>query len=1369
MKTMTRALCLVLTAALAAAEPARAAALLGEGAIAPIASAPVAVPSPAPTLIAPALSAAAALPAAELSVPLPLAAPALAAAAAAPVAAPTAAAALTAAAVDVPAFSAPGASAGAARSGAARAFDAAAAAAAPDAALVIPGFSAARKFLPSGAGLAPKNSSRRTAKRLALAAFAAGTAIVLHHFGLHPAAALAPFAFLAGTLGSGAPQFSKVQLDAALNVISRDSPAGTPLAAGAQRAIELELGLDAPTAVAAINALVRRGDIGVRGADAALRFSFGARVRAGLAAGPEAEADAAAARAVNALNAPAPLDHARGLVDAARALELYDRSERETSRRVEQRAEAKVLRDNLAVEHIGDLLSIRRAQLERQPAGAPQRAQTLSDIDAALAWVNAATFTRGFTPALPRATRDLLLKLLERMNPVDEQGAGLVDAYVEAFDLIETYDPSRLDAPPSKTAPPSAVGDSAAARRFGEHILETVRPGGAVTPERRVELARELGLDAAAADDAVRRMALDGWLAVRDNGVLIRLSFPGRLEESSSNANALRPSLETALAGARLLNSPNALDHLRAVARLEKAKEELMVARRAGADEGRLHEEFGVLYANSVLEVAGDALRALERSLDERLSGKRAPAPSADERPDFRRRRDDARESLRAIADAYYSSDRLFRLPPKRAEKLVELLDLRAFREVISGGAIDESHEVVRGVRLARAFLQANASPDRAIAGGVADPDENVAPTPGGFRPLPRSLFPTLLKYGTDITRKAVEGQPRPLIGRKAEMRQIVKTLLRVEKNNPLVIGEKGVGKTALVNGLARMIAQGEIPELRGRNVVKLDLTKLVAGASGRGVFEKRLKDIVEEAAASQGRVILFIDELHTLIGAGDAEGAVDAASILKESLADGSIALIGATTYDEFRKIEKDGALMRRFNPVKLAAPTKAEAEEILEGVKSIYEAKHAVHIPPETVKAAVSLASRYVSDRALPDSALDLLDDASAEVELKARENPPAPAAPGELSVDAGARIVRPQDVAAEITLRTGAPAGELNADKKAELKRLPARLKSEVIGQDHAVEAVARAVQRGELGYRDPKQPIGAFVFLGPTGVGKTELARALARVKFGSEKNMLRLDMSEYQEKHSVSRLISAPPGYVGHDEGGQLTEPIRRNPYQVILLDEIEKAHPDVFDVLLQVLEDGRLTDSSGRVVDFSNTIIVMTSNLGAGEENDARNKIVHFPDGDYRLDGMGFNARWVKVGAGEGRRDHYLKEFKAKYRPEFVNRVGEDGVIVFNDLSDKAKLEQILDLRLAALNRDLSEKKLRVALTPAAREAALAKALANTRYGARPLKQLVDRELNQALTDAESDGRIADGDRVLVDWDAAAGRYRADKAPDSLR
>ncbi|MBI3564568.1 MAG: ATP-dependent Clp protease ATP-binding subunit [Elusimicrobia bacterium] len=723
-------------------------------------------------------------------------------------------------------------------------------------------------------------------------------------------------------------------------------------------------------------------------------------------------------------------------------------------------------------------------------------------------------------------------------------------------------------------------------------------------------------------------------------------------------------------------------------------------------------------------------------------------------------------ESLAWLKTAYYSADRLQEMPAATAQNLREALDLRAFRLIVAG-KIDGDMDIVRGTRLVRAFLERNADDRRSFVGGTFEEPAG----PGGFRPLKKWEYKALTEYGTDLTQKAADGKMRPMIGRKAEIRQMLKTLLRVEKNNPLVIGEKGVGKTAIVNGLAQLVAAGEIPQLRGKNIVKIDLNKVVAGTTLRGQFEERMQAIIDEAKKSEGRVILFIDEIHMIVGAGDSDKATDAAQILKDSLADGSVSLIGATTMDEFRKIEKDGALMRRFNPVKLLPPSKDEAVDILEGVKSIYEGKHKVTIALETVKTAVSLAFRYVTDRHLPDSALDLMDDASAEVELKAGES----ADPASAS-----RAVTPEDIAREISLRTGIPAGKLNEDKRAALKNLPSEMKGEVIGQDEAVEKVAEAVQRGETGYRDPKQPIASFVFLGPTGVGKTELARALARRKFGSEKNMLRIDMSEYMEKISVSRLISAPPGYVGHDEGGQLTEPIRRNPYQVVLFDEIEKAHPDVFDVLLQVLEDGRLTDGQGRTVDFSNTIIIMTSNIGgslaADEKTQSERRPIGFDTGtaaapkaddsyETRLEGMGFGAKLVRVPkakTGDDRKKGYLDEFKKKYRPEFVNRVGEDGVVVFNELTDAAKLSAILDLRLKALESQLKDKGLRIALTDAARAEVLRQALAQSRYGARPIKQIVDRQLNNALKDADLDGRIADGDRVSIDWTGSA--FRADKA-----
>ncbi|HEX4046801.1 MAG TPA: ATP-dependent Clp protease ATP-binding subunit [Elusimicrobiota bacterium] len=870
-----------------------------------------------------------------------------------------------------------------------------------------------------------------------------------------------------------------------------------------------------------------------------------------------------------------------------------------------------------------------------------------------------------------------------------------------------TFDAASTPDDPGGAAPVPAgepAGDSNSgelrrrANKLDREILRSSRAGQLVSEDELIDKAASLGENASLAKHLIKILVGDGRFLALSGHRYVHTEIEERFDGLNPDARVDRAG-ELAKEGVRLLNGGTGLDARAKGAGLLGASYALLRDRSADAAAA---DEIKILFQNAALEVMRDVLR-------EKVGREPYAFPI---------------ETLGKLQNLHFGAGLPDpELDARMRERLADIV--RQERP----NSPERGFDMVREMLLDRLPGDAPAPSSRAAAA----PAEAGPLPPADFLALDKNDYENLLKYGVDLTQKAADGKLRPMIGRKAELRQIVKTLLRVEKNNPLVIGEKGVGKTAIINGLARMIVRGEIPQLRGKNVVKIDLNKVIAGTKYRGEFEERMQKILDEAKKSEGRVLLFVDEIHMIMGLGGAEGSADAAQMLKESLADGSISLIGATTMDEFRKIEKDGAMMRRFNPVKLLPPSKEEAEAIVEGVKPIYEKKHGVTIAPETVKAAVALAARYVTDRHLPDSALDLMDDASAEVELKAseaaregKENP--------------SKAVTPDDIAQEISMRTGIPAGKLNEDKKSQLKNLPAEMKGQVIGQDEAVEAVAEAVQAGETGYRDPKQPIASFVFLGPTGVGKTELARALAKIKFGSEKNMLRLDMSEYMEKHSVSRLISAPPGYVGHDEGGQLTEPIRRNPYQVILLDEIEKAHPDVFDILLQVLEDGRLTDGQGNTVDFSNTIIIMTSNIGgslsqAGEE-----------------------------GGKAERSRRYLEAFKAKYRPEFVNRVGEDRVIVFNEIAEKSRLGLILDLRLKALENQLKDKGLKVALTDAAREAALDKALSQSQYGARPVKQIVDREINRALKDAELAGRIADGDAVLVDWDAAAGRYRADKA-----
>ena len=910
---------------------------------------------------------------------------------------------------------------------------------------------------------------------------------------------------------------------------------------------------------------------------------------------------------------------------------------------------------------------------------------------------------------------------------------------------------------------PSGGDLKAVARVLEAQLRREAKAGELMTKDALVQKALPLAGDAGKAESVVEKLAAYGRLMRLSNDRYVFSDLSDRFDASSGSEDVDKAGLLAQDAIGKMNGSTSLPIHAGAVAAFDDAYKVLR-----NHNESSAAAEVKILRDNASLELLRDVLREYEFV----LRGKALQDPS------LTPQRERALEVMLKLQTMHYGAD--LDAPQFDAPTQAWLEDLvgnlnpsKKFTEQENGKRIAAGMGVLYSLIAPDGETSGENAPapkPRLALPAPKDEGAPAAPAKPAYKPLDREDFKSLYDFGTDVTQKAASGNMRPLIGRKAEIRQMVKTLLRVEKNNPLVIGEKGVGKTAIINGLAQMIVSGEIPELAGKTVIKIDLNKVVAGTKYRGEFEERMQKIIDEAKKSNGRVILFIDEIHMIVGAGGASGSADASQILKESLADGSLSLIGATTMDEFRRIEKDGALMRRFNPVKLLPPTKDEAEAILDGVKGVYEKKHGVTIAQETVKAAVALASRYVTDRHLPDSALDLMDDASAEVELKASEAKAA-------GVENPTKAVTAEDIAKEISLRTGIPAGKLNEDKRSQLKNLPAEMKGQVIGQDEAVEKVAEAVQAGETGYRDPKQPIASFVFLGPTGVGKTELARALAKIKFGSEKNMLRLDMSEYQEKHAVSRLISAPPGYVGHDEGGQLTESVRRNPYQVILLDEIEKAHPDVFDVLLQVLEDGRLTDGQGRTVDFSNTIIIMTSNIGgslAGAQADESGRTADgWRDGgdgfEYKQEGMGFGAKELKrpkasYGSTPERKSQYVEEFKKKYRPEFVNRVGEDRVIVFNELTEKSKLGQILDLRLKALESQLKDKGLKVALTGAAREAVLAKALAQSRYGARPIKQIVDREINRALKDAELEGRIADGDSVTVDWNAAEGRYTADKS-----
>ncbi len=638
---------------------------------------------------------------------------------------------------------------------------------------------------------------------------------------------------------------------------------------------------------------------------------------------------------------------------------------------------------------------------------------------------------------------------------------------------------------------------------------------------------------------------------------------------------------------------------------------------------------------------------------------------------------------------------------------------------------------------------------------------------------------PTLDQFGRDLTEMARAGKLDPVIGRANEIQRVVQILSRRTKNNPCLIGEPGVGKTAVAEGLAQRIVAEEVPDtLRGKRVVTLDLTGMVAGTKYRGDFEERIKNALEEVAKA-GNVVLFIDEIHTLIGAGAAEGAVDAANILKPSLARGEIQVIGATTLEEYRKhIEKDAALERRFQPITVGEPTAEETEEILRGLRDKYEAHHKVKITDEALRASVQLSVRYIADRFLPDKAIDLIDEAASRVRLRAFTAPTDVRALEEevkrLSAEkreaineqdferaAGLRDeekrvteqleaeraqwqeknaavsgeVTAEDIAEIVSGWTGVPVAQLTEEESARLLKMEDILHERIVGQDEAVTAVARAIRRGRVGLKDPRRPIGSFIFLGPTGVGKTELCKALAEAMFGDENAMIRLDMSEYMEKHTVSRLVGSPPGYVGYDEGGQLTEKIRRKPYAVLLFDEIEKAHPDVFNMLLQILEDGILTDSQGRRVDFKNTVIIMTSNVGARLITEKRS--------------FGFGGSADAVGGDESTeriRENVMGELKKTFRPEFLNRV--DDIIVFRQLTEE-DIRRIARRMLRSLDARVKELDITLTVTDEA-VAELARVGFDPVYGARPLRRAIQSRIEDTLAERLLEGAFRAGDAVTV-------------------
>ncbi|MCI5893637.1 MAG: ATP-dependent Clp protease ATP-binding subunit [Clostridiales bacterium] len=668
---------------------------------------------------------------------------------------------------------------------------------------------------------------------------------------------------------------------------------------------------------------------------------------------------------------------------------------------------------------------------------------------------------------------------------------------------------------------------------------------------------------------------------------------------------------------------------------------------------------------------------------------------------------------------------------------------------------------------------------EEAAAGGYAAGEPAPKPGRGGKK----SDCPTLMKFGRDLTEMARDGKLDPVIGRDKAIERVIQILSRRSKNNPCLIGEPGVGKTAVAEGLAQKIAKGEVPEiLKDKKVIALEMSSMIAGAKYRGEFEERLKKAMDEIRKS-GKIILFIDEIHTIIGAGAAEGAIDAANILKPALSRGEIQIVGATTLDEYRKhIEKDAALERRFQPITLDEPTPEDTLEILKGIRDKYEAHHRVKISDEALEAAVKLSVRYISDRYLPDKAIDLIDEAASRLKLKNMTAPPdvreieekiealkaekeaaittqeyekaAKLRDEEKSLRESLRktkeewtndsanadaVVTEKEIAEIISLWTSIPVKTLEESESERLLRLEEILHKRVVGQNEAVTAVAKAIRRGRVGLKDPKRPIGSFIFLGPTGVGKTELSKALAEAMFGDEDSIIRVDMSEYMEKHSVSRLVGSPPGYVGYDEGGQLTDKVRTKPYSVILFDEIEKAHPDVFNILLQILEDGILTDSQGRRVDFRNTVIIMTSNLGARLITGGGTKSLGFAAVDEDEEA---ERDYAKI------KEDVLGELKQAFKPEFLNRIDE--IIVFHKLS-RENIKEIAGKMLGGIKERLQSNGITAEVTESAIEK-IAENGFDDNYGARPLRRAIQSDIEDMVAERMLEGKIKEGQTVVIDY-----------------